>query len=228
MAMPAMPTPPAGAVANLAIPARAEDGGYATINHAISAAEAAWHVRAGLNVAALGCRADEAAMAVRYNALLMRHKASLAAAYAAMQARFRAAGGDWQSAQDAYVTRLYNFFAQPSAKEAFCAAAAKVGTEAQAIAPTDFASQAPAALAVLEAPFTDFYRAYDAYRLDLAAWQARQAPAQSAAPLETAMLAAPAASTAASSPRLTIEPVSNVIDWGAPVPLRIAEAGAPR
>ena len=65
------PTMPAGAYPGMPIPAVGVDGSYFTPNRALSPAAAVWHLRAGLNVAALACRGpDETAVVARYNAVL--------------------------------------------------------------------------------------------------------------------------------------------------------------
>ncbi|MET0309895.1 MAG: hypothetical protein ABW023_14410 [Sphingomonas sp.] len=167
------PRPPAGALPNQAIPPLGRDGRYATLNQGLSVDETSWHVRAALNVAALGCRdARERATVAAYNRMIARHGRVLAAADAGVKAGYRARfGGEWESAHDRAMTRLYNFFAQPPAQQGFCAAAQGVLTEAQAVAPQDFARFAATALPRLEAPFTDFYRDYDTYRTAYAAWR---------------------------------------------------------
>lgn len=168
------PLPPAGASAETLVPPLGPDGDYATINRNLSPAATIWHVRSALNVAALACRGErEAAIVADYNTLLASKKAILATAFARTEAEARA-GGDkaWRDAHDRRMTQVYNFFAQPPAQAGFCDTAAIVVAEAAATPPVDFAAFAPVALARLEAPFIDFYRAFDAYRRDLAAWEA--------------------------------------------------------
>lgn len=161
-----MPQPPVGAYVGMTIPARQADGSYATPNSDLDAAAAVWHLRVALNVAALGCRGPEGqAITAGYNAMLTRDKAALARANAAT---IMGAGG--QAAYDEAMTQLYNYFAQPSAKAAFCTAAANVTNTLAGAGSID--TGAPAALAALDRPFTDFYRAYDGYREQLAQWQA--------------------------------------------------------
>lgn len=171
------------AVANFAIPGRLPDGGYATINHDIGPAQAIWHLRSALNVAALACRgAGEAAIVADYNALLDRQRAVLKAAYTAVRSDFRRThGDDWQSRYDAHMTRLYNFFAYPLVRQRFCEEATAVGAAANTTAPAEFQAFAVAALTRLEAPFIDFYRARDNDRRALASSSVQQddvAPAQ--------------------------------------------------
>jgi hypothetical protein len=167
------PQAPMGAAPNQAIPPLGPDGRYVTLNQGLSQDETSWHVRAALNVAALGCRdAAERATVAAYNRLIARNSAVLAAAASGVKTRYRARyGAGWEPVHDRNMTRLYNFFAQPPAQQRFCAVAREVLAEVQAVRPADFAAFAAAALPRLEAPFTDFYRDYDAYRTAYAAWR---------------------------------------------------------
>ena len=169
----AMPVAPAGVAATFQLPARTA-GGWWTPNTGVSQAAAVWHLRAGLNVAALGCRdAAEPTRVAAYNALLARHGTGFTAALRTLSAEARAASGnDWQDAQDDAMTRLYNFWAQPFAAAELCAAADAVLAEAALLPPADLPAFAPAALARLEAPFTAFYDRYAGYQAALAAWRA--------------------------------------------------------
>lgn len=169
----APPAPPAGAASNQLIPARDAAGAYLTPNLGLTADETSWHVRAALNVAALGCRdAAEVQTVAAYNRLLRRQRETLAAADAGVKSVYRARHGDaWESAHDRQMTRVYNFFAQPPAHDGFCAAARAVLARAETVTADQFAGFAAEALPLLEAPFTAFYRDYDAYRLAYAAWR---------------------------------------------------------
>jgi hypothetical protein len=165
-------------------PAKATDGRYRTINYGIDPVQTEWHVRAALNVAAIGCRgAADGALVTAYNTMLTRQKTVLAAANSAVEAKFRAAGGNWQSAHDAYMTRLYNFFSQPAAKSEFCAVADRIAPEA-ATPPDGFENFATTALPKLEAPFLETYRQVDDYKLALADWQAGRTRMARATPIE--------------------------------------------
>lgn len=161
-----MPQPPLGAFVGMTIPARLADGSYPTPNRNLGPAATLWHLRVALNVAALGCRGPEGqAITAGYNAMLARDTAELARANAATIA---AEGG--QAAYDEAMTRLYNYFAQPGAKAAFCAAAAAVTNDIAGVG--SLGAAAGPALAALDRPFGNFYRTYDSYRTALAAWQA--------------------------------------------------------
>jgi hypothetical protein len=186
----APPAPPPGSGVNQLIPAHDPSGNYATPNHNLSREQAAWHVRAALNVAALGCRdAFERDTVAAYNQLLDRHKAPLADADTATRAQFRVVyGAAWQDQHDGMMTKVYNFFAQPPAHDRFCAAARIVLDRVLRTEPAQFVAVASASLPELEAPFTDFYRAYDQYRVALADWRAGRG-----APVVVAAAAVPAA-----------------------------------
>ncbi|HEU0043046.1 hypothetical protein [Sphingomonas sp.] len=122
------------------------------INAGLSEAATLWHLRAGLNVAALACRGSEEAITVaRYNALLARNAAALKAAEAAYAAEYQAKGGAWRDRYDDEMTRLYNFFGQAQGREAFCEAA-RVALAELETAP-DPAIGAAARLASLDRPF---------------------------------------------------------------------------
>lgn len=183
-----MPVAPAGVAATFQLPARTAAGGWWTPNTGLSQAAAVWHLRAGLNVAALGCRdAAEPTRVAAYNALLARHGAGFTAAFKTLTAEARAASArNWQDQQDDAMTRLYNFWAQPFAAAQLCAAADAVLAEAALLPPADLPGYAPAALARLEAPFTAFYDRYAGYQAALAAWRAG-----SAAPVQVAAVTPP-------------------------------------
>jgi cell division septation protein DedD len=191
------PVPPRGAAPGLPIPVPV-DGRFTTINSDVGAVEAVWHVRAALNVAALSCR-GEAAILPAYNALLTGRKAELATAYKAEKA-------GWPGTKiDQHMTRLYNFFAQPPAQPGFCQAAATEAAAIGAIPADGLAGYAPAALARLEAPILAFYKAYDDYRVALAAWNAQPHP--------QAMTAMRAAAPAAPDPVAAPAPIAPVAAW---------------
>ena len=154
----AAPAPFAG-YANVQIPPRTADGGYATPNRNVSAAAAVWHLRAGLNVAALGCRdADEAALVASYNALLARHRAEFAAAYRTLAAEYGNV-----AAFDTAMTRLYNYYALPPAQPGLCAAARAVLADGGFVPAGGLAQFAPTALARIDTPYVSIFAAQDAW-----------------------------------------------------------------
>lgn len=113
----------------------------ATAREAYAApSEAVWHLRAGLNVAALSCRGrGRAAVAPAYSRLLSRHRALLAAAYAEEERRYG-------SGFDRHQTKLYNRFAYQRSPERFCRDAAQVAGSASAMDSPSLARAAPGLL----------------------------------------------------------------------------------
>ena len=114
-------------------------------NAGLSAAGTLWHLRAGLNVAALACRATD--LTAGYNAMLARDAGRLKEAEAGYAAEYQARGGNWRKAYDDEMTRLYNFWGQARGRDALCAAA---GT---ALADPAVADDAAARLAALDRGF---------------------------------------------------------------------------
>jgi len=182
-----MPKPPRGAAARLAIPAPLPDGSFATPNRNLSGAASIWHLRSGLNVAA---PQSGTASSDQYNGMLRVHKIALATAFKTLEGEYRSGGGDWQDRFDDTMTRLYNYFAQPPAQRAFCDAAIPVLEEAATVAPDAFENFARTAITRIDQPFADFWGEYHRYRVDLAAWQAKQ---PGGAPAVGVGMAAPAA-----------------------------------
>lgn len=164
-----MPRPPASAAPNLTLPAQLADGSYATPNRNLSEAATIWHVRSALNVAVLGCP-QGTALAASYNQLLRVQRDPFKRAHATLTAENRNL--------DATMTRVYNYFSQPPAQRDFCPVATALLAKAVATPPADFADFAREALPQLDAPFIAFYRAYDAYRADLALWRTGAKPPQ--------------------------------------------------
>lgn len=148
------------------IPAKLADGRWATPNVGLSAAGNVWHLRAALNVAVLACHgADQAVMVNEYNALLTARKAELAVAQQALQQEYRASRGpQWEDAFDDQMTRLYNFFAQDFAHQGFCGAARDALAAITSVPVSGLTAFAAQRLPVLEAPFTEFFTAYDRWQ----------------------------------------------------------------
>ncbi|MEG3172226.1 hypothetical protein U1708_08370 [Sphingomonas sp. ZB1N12] len=159
------PTMPKGASPTIVIPVALADGTYPTPNRNLTTSAKVWHLRAALNVAALACRGpQELTIVAGYNALLSAQKPVLAKAEATYASEYKAGGGDWQDRYDDSMTRLYNFFSQSPARDDFCAAAGAVLAQSTGLTADTLPAFAAQNLPVLERPFTDFYRAVDAWR----------------------------------------------------------------
>lgn len=124
------------------------------INAGLSPAAALWHLRAGLNVAALACRGPEAeAIVSGYNALLAGHGPTLRAAEATYAAEYQAQGGDWRDRYDDAQTRLYNFWSQARGRAGLCEAAGAALAVTQGADDAALAGLAAKQLAALDRPF---------------------------------------------------------------------------
>ncbi|WP_375394033.1 hypothetical protein [uncultured Sphingomonas sp.] len=173
----APPALPLGMAASFAAPPHDATGAYRTLNRDLSPEEVTWHVRVALNVAALGCRQQAGENVAAYNALLNADRVALAAAQDGVGARFKARfGADWQAANDEAMTRLYNFWAQPSAQGGFCREANAVLHEAQTVEPDDFPAFAAAVLPRLEAPFLAAFATIDEYHARMMRWNDTHGP----------------------------------------------------
>lgn len=157
--------PSAGGLPDLALSEGDGADGFKTMNRGLASAEAVWHVRSALNVAALAC--NDRNIVSDYNAMLKRQKGVLANAYQTESRRFGTA-----VALDAHMTKLYNFFAQPPVQREFCTAASRVAAGAQSMPPQQFERFAANAIEQIDRPFQNFYRDYRHYQQDLAAWRA--------------------------------------------------------
>lgn len=185
---------PTGASPGMLVPQPLADGSFPTPNQQLSAAGALWHLRAGLNVAALSCPGEEgAAIRAGYNSWLRRDKLVLARAVKTYAAEYHVQTPAGRVAYDDAMTRLYNFFSQTPVRPAFCATAARLTAQMTGAAATMAVSDR---LATLDAPFVDFYRAYDA-------WRGNRPLSVIAAAAVTSPGPAPAAPTA--RPRLVLD-----------------------
>ena len=167
------PIPPEHAAPALAYPALGADGLRPSVNRNISPAQTTWNLRSGYNVAALNCQnAKHAAIVVNYRAFLKAHAKGLRAANAKVDAEWRAKyGASFIRAREKFMTEVYNHFAIPPVQRAFCDAALAMSIDAKTVKPADLNAFAARTLPSLEIVFDDFFKRYDQYRLDMAAWE---------------------------------------------------------
>ena len=86
---------------------------------------------------------------------------------------FREKYGDRRTGRaelDNYMTKVYNYFTLPPAKEAFCDAALEMSNESVMVAPADLGSFSARALTRFEGVFEDFFRAFERYETNVATW----------------------------------------------------------
>ena len=79
----------------------------------------------------LYCRnASHLALADNYSEFLKKHRRQLTRTNSTLASQYRAQHGrSYRDAQDAYMTRVYNYFALPPALPAFCDVAHQIGQE---------------------------------------------------------------------------------------------------
>jgi hypothetical protein len=124
--------------------ARTVRGGTALPLANAAASEDLWHLRAGLNVAALSCRGSgRESVAPDYSRLLSRHRGLLASAYGIEQRRY---GGG----MDRHLTQLYNRYSMQRSPGEFCARASDVAREAVAMDSPTLARSAGSLLARID------------------------------------------------------------------------------
>lgn len=162
----------------MTIPMMAATGVRQTVNANLTPAQTTWNLRSALNVAALNCLDPKHASLVdNYGAFLKRKARQLSATNRALQSEFRQAYGvTYRDVQDSYMTQVYNYFALPPAKADFCEVSHAISQEVLTIEPNTLETYAASALPRIEAVFEDFFRAYEQYRVDLAAWDSQYGP----------------------------------------------------
>ena len=198
----AAPALPPGMSPTMTVPAVLADGSYETPNRDLTPAATLWHFRVALNVAALACRGTQGdEIVAAYNEMLTRRRSTLSAAETRYAAEWRGGGGDWRDRYDDAMTRLYNYFSLSPARPAFCAAAVRVLADAASVSDDAMPGFAVTALPALDQPFTDVYRAFDA-------WRGTSRPAVLQAQPQTVIAIAAAPRTAPSTvhPRLELDP----------------------
>jgi hypothetical protein len=109
-------------------------------------AEDVWHLRSGLNVAALNCRGRGVAnVAPGYNRMLSRHRTILAAAVQSEQARYPG------RAYDSHITQVFNRYSLIRNHRIYCAEVQTIVGRVNAASSPELIRMAPAALDQIEA-----------------------------------------------------------------------------
>ncbi len=173
--IPPQPMPPRGAAPTLVPPPLNAFGVRQTVNTAVSPAQTTWNLRSAYNVAALNClEPKHEQIVINYRAFLKTQAKPLTAANKAVDQEFKAKhGARFIPPREAYMTQVYNYFALPPTLPSFCDAALAMSIEAATVKPADLGTFSARSLPNIEQVFLQFYRSYDQYRVDLAAWQAK-------------------------------------------------------
>jgi hypothetical protein len=176
--IPARPVPPLWAPATLTIPTVDARGVRQTINAKNTPVQTTWNFRAAYNVAALNCRdVKYDPVLAGYKAFLKTHVVGLNAANRGVDASYRARyGAGFVRPREAYMTQVYNYYSFPPTLALFCDAALAMSLESRTVTPAQLNSFAATQLPRLDAVFENFYRAYEQYRIDAAAWDAKYGP----------------------------------------------------
>lgn len=175
---PPRPYLPAGATRFMAIPPKTAGGLRQTVNTSISTAQVTWNMRAALNVAALNClQPEHQAILANYQTFLTKFERPLASANRTMSREFSARyGREGRAVEDAYLTKLYNYFAMPQVQDEFCDAALALSNEAIAVEVAELDSFTAQSLPRMEQVFERFFSAYDQYRENLVRWELTYGP----------------------------------------------------
>lgn len=173
--VPYKPTPPDYASPTMAYPPLKADGLRYSVNRGISPNQAAWNLRSGYNVAALGCYDPKHKdILINYKAFLKTNAKTLAVLNKAVDAEWRQKyGAGFVKPREKFMTEVYNHFAAPPTMPAFCDAMLALSREAKLVKPAEITAFATRSLPNVEIVFDDFFRRFDQYRVDLAAWQAK-------------------------------------------------------
>jgi hypothetical protein len=199
--IPYRPVPPNGAAPTYQPPVKGPDGLYKSVNRHITPAQTVWNLRSAYNVAALNCdRTEFPTIVDSYREFLRTHSRALSATNRKVDAEFRAQyGARFIAPRERYMTEVYNHFALPMTIKDFCTAVLAVSQDAQPTTPAQLEAFAARSLPNIQIVFDDFYKRFDQWKLDAAAWDARYAPKPVPAigPAITPVAAAPAASAPA-------------------------------
>lgn len=197
--IPPRPLPPGNASLTQILPARTADGSFATANANLSGERAFWHMKIGLNVAAIGCRGpEEATLVAAYNQIVKTHVRTIQSTEKAVVTQInKELKTKGNGARDKLSTSLFNYFAQPPAQRAFCVKANEIAQIVAATPSQNLVTESTAHLVALDQPFIDFYNAYAQYQRDVAAWDAQYgsqfAPTEPAAQPQAQVVAATSA-----------------------------------
>ena len=176
--IPPRPTPPLGASPLFKVPPLGPTGVRQSINAGIGPLQTVWNLRSAYNVAALDClRTEHSEILTGYKRFLKIHKLGLTKANRAVDADYRKRFGTaYIRPREAYMTQVYNYYAFPPTLPGFCDAALAMARESMTLKPTELTAFAARYVPQFDMVFENFYRSYDQYRADAAAWDTKYAP----------------------------------------------------
>ena len=176
--IPPRPTPPLGASPLFKVPPLNPTGVRPSINTGIGPLQTVWNLRSAYNVAALDClRPEHAEILVGYKRFLKIYKVGLLKANRAVDADYRKRFGTaFIRPREAYMTQVYNYYAFPPTLPNFCDAALAMARESMTLKPAGLTAFAARYVPQFDMIYENFYRSYDQYKADAAAWDAKYAP----------------------------------------------------
>ena len=216
--IPPRPTPPLGASPLFKVPPLGLDGTRQTLNTNIAPLQAVWNLRSAYNVAVLDCqRPEHADILIGYKRFLKIYKLGLLKANRAVDADYRKRFGTaFIRPREAYMTQVYNYYAFPPTLPNFCDAALIMARESMTLKPVDLTAFAQRYIPQLDLVYANFYRSYDQYLADAAAWDAKYAPVPVAPVIIP--VAAPGPGV---SPTIGAAPIPNPIPSPRPTPAAV-------
>ncbi|MEL7199018.1 MAG: hypothetical protein AAGL10_11950 [Pseudomonadota bacterium] len=175
-AVPPRPLPPGGASYVMNIPEMGAAGRRMTVNWGLTDDETVWHFRSGWNVAALNCSTAQydpitdgySLYIQKYARPLKRINDRIDRTYRQQLSSRRAA----IKARETKMTGVYNYFALPPARAAFCAEALDISNRLLASPEVDPAVFAMENFAQLDRAFEIFFNDYADYQQKSAQWDA--------------------------------------------------------
>lgn len=172
--VPFRPIPPMGAAYVMDVPQIGPDGRRITVLSSISDDERLWYFRSAWNVAALNCTGPTYQPILDgYATFLKANARPLKSVNTRIDASYRkeySVARDAIKAREKTMTTVYNYFALPPARAAFCQSALAVAAQAAATPKYDPAVFAQTNLPAFETPFANFFTAYEQYQRDSLAW----------------------------------------------------------
>ena len=208
--IPPRPTPPLGASPLFKVPPLGLDGTRQNINTKIGPVQTVWNLRSAYNVAALNCqRIEHNDILIGYKRFLKIYKVGLLKANRGVDAEYRKRYGTaFIRPREAYMTQVYNYYAFPPTLPNFCDAARAMARESMTLKPLDLTVFAQRYVPQFDLVFENFYRSYDQYKSDAAAWDAKYAPVAVAvpAPLPSVGPKLPVAAGTVPLPKPTLTP----------------------
>jgi len=158
------------------IPGKNAEGKRLTVNRDLSQDEKVWHFRSAWNVSALNCLGENYAPILEgYSSYILDYKRPLKRVNDRVEKEYRVRERSRRAAllaREKHMTRVYNFFALPTARANFCTAMLDIANRFIAAPPADAEQFALSNFDRVEQPFDQFFSDYETYQNMSAQWDA--------------------------------------------------------